>query len=140
MHHARMADSTRRAERMEAWQASGPSARAFAEGKGYTAGALYYWHRRTGTGLFFARVVRSKSRGASGGMASGDGWSARPRRRTRRQRWAPQPEDRRLPLSPRALLLERGEKPAKPKPTKKNDEKKPAGEKPPADDKDTIEI
>ena len=55
-------------ERVAAWHASGQSARAFAKGKGYTAGALYYWKRRleeqqqTAPGIAFARVVRTRAR------------------------------------------------------------------------------
>jgi hypothetical protein len=63
-----MADSTTWAERVAAWQASGLSARAFATGKGYTAGALYYWlrrgdgDRRERPGIAFARVVRTRGK------------------------------------------------------------------------------
>lgn len=54
-------DSKTWAGRIAAWQASGLSARAFAEGKGYTAGALYFWRNKlgqVGEGPRLARVVR----------------------------------------------------------------------------------
>jgi hypothetical protein len=79
-----MADSTTWAERVAAWQASGLSARAFASGKGYTAGALYYWprrgqeSRRKGTGIAFARVVRTRAPDAGAAGTSTAAGSATP--------------------------------------------------------------
>ena len=78
-----MADSKTWAERVAAWQASGLSARAFSRGKGYTAGALYYWlrrgeeSRRAGTGIAFARVVRTRAPDtAAGGTSTAAGGAA----------------------------------------------------------------
>ena len=79
-----MADSTTWMERVAAWHASGQSARAFAKGKGYTAGALYYWERRageqqhTGPGIAFARVVRTKAQETPGRTVEPAGGAAVP--------------------------------------------------------------
>lgn len=70
------------AERVAAWQASGVSSYAFAEGRGFTAGGLRYWaHRlrregadaRPKRSVRLARVLRSaapESSAGSGAMVS----------------------------------------------------------------------
>ncbi len=67
------------AERVAAWQASGVSSYAFAEGRGFTAGGLRYWasrlrreaaEARPPRSVRLARVLRSAGSGSTASAAA----------------------------------------------------------------------